>query len=229
MPIYYSCVTRVDVLLAEHSLQRGNYSDFVNKIRQQVPFTEGSRMSYSYDRYIFHYWIKFGLMFLCVADEHFGTRIPVSYLEAIQKKWRTSYGDKGATALEYAMQSEFSRVMKQQMDYFSNDINADKIRQVEHGMNQVKENVVSGIEKLLERGERIELLMDKTDQLQANSFQIRNRSAALKRAMWWKNAKMTILIVVIVIILLYIIFAAACGFPVFQVCFASAENTTLTN
>ena len=54
-------------------------------------------------------------MFLCVTDESFGTRIPVAYLEAIQKKWRTNYGDRGATAMEYGMQSEFSRIMKQQM------------------------------------------------------------------------------------------------------------------
>jgi len=228
MPIFYSCVTRQDAVLAEYSTKKANFLDFVEKIREKVAFTDDSRMSYSHERYIFHYWVNFGLLFICVADEPFGMRIPMTFLQAIQKRWRTSYGDKGRTAAEYGMHAEFSRVLQQQMDYYSNNVSADKFRELDSNVNELKNTAVTGLEKLLARGEKIELLMIKTDELQQNSFQIKTRSQGLANAMWWKNVKLYIIIALIVLVLAYVLFAAACGFPFGHNCFKGASKNTTT-
>ena len=47
---------------------------------------------------------------------------------------------------------------------------------------------------VLSRGERIELLIDKTDSLSTNARAFRNSSAQIRRTMWWKNVKVMILI-----------------------------------
>ena len=44
-------------------------------------------------------------------------------------------------------------------------------------------------EKVLERGERIEILVDKTDNLNQASVAFKRRSVALRRQMWWKNTR----------------------------------------
>lgn len=48
-----------------------------------------------------------------------------------------TYGRACHTALAYAMNDEFSRVLSQQMDYYSNDPNADRVNRIRGEMSQV--------------------------------------------------------------------------------------------
>lgn len=50
--------------------------------------------------------------------------------------------------------------------------------------------MVENIDKVLERGDRIELLVDKTSTIQDNTFRFKKQSRQLKQAMWMKNAKL---------------------------------------
>lgn len=71
--------------------------------------------------------------------------------------------------------------------------------------------MVENIEKILERGDRIELLVDKTATMQDGAFHFRKQSKRLRRALWMKNAKLLALLTGLIVLLLYIIIAAACG------------------
>jgi hypothetical protein len=55
-------------------------------------------------------------------------------------------------------------------------------------------------EKVMERGEKMDLLVDKTDNLNQQAFQFKKKSTQLKRAMWWKNTKLMAMIVFIVLV-----------------------------
>jgi len=175
MSIIYTCICYGENILCEHFNVQGNFTTVVKKIIKQIPKTENEKMSYSHEKHFFHYWVKSEIVFLCIADDKIGRRIPFAFLDDIQKRWRTQYGDKGKGAQSMQMQLEFSRILKQQMDYYSNDTNADRIREVNAKMDEVKGNVKMGIEKLLERGERIELLIDKTENLNTQSFQMKKK------------------------------------------------------
>lgn len=50
--------------------------------------------------------------------------------------------------------------------------------------------MVDNIEKILERGDRIELLVDKTATMQDNTFRFRKQSKRLSQALWMKNFKL---------------------------------------
>ncbi|CAN0900506.1 Vesicle-associated membrane protein 714 [Linum grandiflorum] len=50
--------------------------------------------------------------------------------------------------------------------------------------------MVDNIEKILERGDKIELLVDKTATMQDGAFHFRKQSKRLRRALWMKNAKL---------------------------------------
>jgi vesicle-associated membrane protein 7 len=64
-------------------------------------------MSYVYDKYIFHYLVDDGLVYLCMADEEFGRRMPFAYLEDIKNRFKATYADRGKTALAYGMNEDF--------------------------------------------------------------------------------------------------------------------------
>ncbi|KAK4760131.1 hypothetical protein SAY87_023262 [Trapa incisa] len=49
------------------------------------------------------------------------------------------------SAQAYAVNDQFSRVLSQQMEYYSNDLNADRIYQLEGDMSQVINDVLNPI------------------------------------------------------------------------------------
>lgn len=53
------------------------------------------------------------------------------------------------------------------------------------------------MEQILNRGERIELLVDKTDNMANQVTAFRRRTVAVRRAQWWKNQKLLMLSVVV--------------------------------
>ena len=84
----------------------------------------------------------------------------------------------------------------------------DAIGNVQREIDDVRGIMTRNIEGLLERGERIDLLVDKTDRLGGSAREFRVRSRGLKRQMWWKNVKlMALLGLVLVLILTSIIIA----------------------
>lgn len=82
----------------------------------------------------------------------------------------------------------------------------DAFTNVKREIDDVRGIMTRNIEGLLERGERIDLLVDKTDRLGGSAREFRVRSRGLKRQMWWKNVKlMALLALVLGLIVLAIV------------------------
>lgn len=169
-------------------------------------------MSYVYDNYVFHYIVDRGITYLCLADEKQKRRIPFSFLDDVRAKFQAAYGDRAATAIAFAMNGEFARVLQDRMDFFNENPEADSLAKVKGQIEDVKGVMVDNIEKVLARGEKIELLVDKTEQLNQSAKKFQRASKSLKSAMWWKNVKMWGLIFVITVIIIWLIASFVCGF-----------------
>ncbi len=89
----------------------------------------------------------------------------------------------------------------------------DAITNVQENIESVKGIMTENIERVLERGERIDLLVDKTDRLGVGAHDFRVRSRGLKRRMWWKNVKVMALLAVVVVFLVYLFVGFGCGLP----------------
>ncbi|KAL8496338.1 hypothetical protein ACS0TY_020154 [Phlomoides rotata] len=192
MAILYGVVARGTTVLAEFSAVTGNTGAVVRRILEKLTDTDPaeSRLCFSQDRYIFHILRSDGLTFLCMANDAFGRRIPFSYLEDIQMRFMKNYGRVAPYAPAYSMNDEFSRVLHQQMEFFSSNPNADTLNRVRGEVSEVRTIMVDNIDKILERGDKIELLVDKTATMQDGAFHFRKQSKRLRRALWMKNAKL---------------------------------------
>ncbi|XP_020777384.1 vesicle-associated membrane protein 8 isoform X2 [Boleophthalmus pectinirostris] len=84
-----------------------------------------------------------------------------------------------------------------------------KLDHVQGQVNEVKVILKDNINKVLERGDRLDDLIGKTDDLQASADSFQRTSSRVARKYWWKNIKMMILIgvVVLIIVILIILFA----------------------
>jgi len=94
----------------------------------------------------------------------------------------------------------------------------DAFRNVQREIDDVRGIMTENIERVLERGERIDLLVDKTDRLGGSARDFRVRSRGLRRKMWWKNARLMVLLVVVCIFLLYLFIGFGCGLPAWGKC-----------
>ena len=95
----------------------------------------------------------------------------------------------------------------------SNTEGGDAIGNVRREIDDVRGIMTRNIEGLLERGERIDLLVDKTDRLGGSAREFRVRSTGLKRRMWWKNVKlMGLLALVVVLILVTVVISVRSNF-----------------
>ncbi|KOM32995.1 hypothetical protein LR48_Vigan01g255100 [Vigna angularis] len=134
MGILYGMVARGEVVLAEFSATQSNASVVAKQILSKINVgddnNKDSNVSFSHDRYVFHVKRTDGLTVLCMADDAFGRMIPFAFLEDIHKKFVKTYGRAILSSPAYAMNDEFSRILSQQMDYYSNDPNADRLNRL---------------------------------------------------------------------------------------------------
>ena len=71
--------------------------------------------------------------------------------------------------------------------------------------------MVENVEKVLERGEKFELLVDKTDRLARQAFRFESSSRELKSAMFWRKVKMYSIYFGVAAVLGLILVSWACG------------------
>ncbi|CAN8273262.1 unnamed protein product [Cochlearia groenlandica] len=218
MTILYALVARGTVVLAEFTATSTNASAIAKQILEKVPGNEDSNVSYSQDRHVFHVKRTDGLTVLCMAEETSGRRIPFAFLEDIHQRFVRTYARAVHTAQAYAMNDEFSRVLSQQIDYYSNDPNADRINRIKGEMNQVRGVMIENIDKVLDRGERLELLVDKTTNMQGNTFRFRKQARRFRSNVWWRNCKLTVLLILLLLVIIYISVAFVCHGPTLPSC-----------
>ncbi|KAG2297386.1 hypothetical protein Bca52824_044055 [Brassica carinata] len=190
MAIIYAVVARGTVVLAEFSAVTGNTGAVVRRILEAFA---GNRRRDSVSPKTVTSSISsdpMGLPFssLCVVVIRIVLgRIPFSYLEDVHMRFMKNYGRVAHHAPAYAMNDEFSRVLHQQMEFFSSNPSVDTLNRVRGEVSEIRSVMVENIEKIMERGDRIELLVDKTATMQDNSFHFRKQSKRLRRALWMKT------------------------------------------
>ncbi|OPJ77114.1 vesicle-associated membrane protein 4 [Patagioenas fasciata monilis] len=81
----------------------------------------------------------------------------------------------------------------------------DKIRHVQNQVDEVIDVMQENITKVIERGERLDDLQDKSESLSDNATAFSNRAKQLRRQMWWRGCKMKAIIALVVVILLLVI------------------------
>ncbi|XP_076875691.1 vesicle-associated membrane protein 8 isoform X2 [Brachyhypopomus gauderio] len=98
-----------------------------------------------------------------------------------------------------------------QVDHNTQSQTSSKLNQVQEQVNDVKVIIKDNINKVLERGERLDDLIGKTDDLQATADSFQRTSTRVSRKFWWKNMKMMIIIGVVVLIVIILIILLATG------------------
>ncbi|CAM8961958.1 unnamed protein product [Rhodiola kirilowii] len=228
--LIYSFVAKGTVVLAEHTSYSGNFSTIAVQCLQKLP-TNSSKYTYSCEGYTFNFLLDSGFVFLVVADESVGRSVPFVFLERVKDDFKQRYAESikndeqhpladdddddddlflDRFSVAYNLDREFGPRLKEHMQYCMNHPEEmSKLSKLKAQITEVKGIMMDNIDKVLDRGEKIELLVDKSEnlQFQADSFQRQGRQ--LRRKMWLQSLKTKIIIggvIVALILILWISF-----------------------
>lgn len=212
MPLEYSFVSRATTVVAEYS-----YSSYAGKFRsvaiqclERCP-TDNNKFTFTADGRTYNFLVEGGFTFLVVADDKYGRQIPYAYLLSIKDEFLSKHADRGRGAMENSLDRTFGPRMKYHMDYcMEHPEELSKVAGLQKKVDEVKGIMVDNIEQVLARGERIENLVDKTDNLAFQADRFHKTGVAIRRKMWWQHKKMILVVVLILLILALVIFLSVC-------------------
>ncbi|OAJ41037.1 hypothetical protein BDEG_24697 [Batrachochytrium dendrobatidis JEL423] len=81
--------------------------------------------------------------------------------------------------------------------------------QVQQQVDEVVGIMQDNIHKVMQRGEQLDTLQNKTEDLQNSSLQFKRGANRVRKEMWWKDMKLKLIIGGVVALVLVIIIVAA--------------------
>ncbi|XP_047311861.1 vesicle-associated membrane protein 721 [Impatiens glandulifera] len=210
--LIYGFIARGTVILAEFTEFTGNFTGIASQCLQKLPATN-NRFTYNCDDHTFNYLVEDGYTYCIVAIESAGRQIPMAFLERIKEEFVKRYGGgKASTADAKSLNREFGPKIKEQMQYcVDHPEEVSKLAKVKAQVSEVKGVMMENIEKVLDRGEKIELLVDKTENLRSQAQDFRTEGTKMRRKMWLQNMKIKLIVLAIIIALILIIVLSVCG------------------
>lgn len=204
--IQYSAVARRNIILTSHQSGNGHFENVAESMLQNVPDQPNLKVTYTSSSYLFHVVGEDGLIFLCVTDPGFRRGVAYSYLEEIRTCFnQTTLLMRAPSARAHELDIEFEHVMEQEMEAYSSGRKGDQMSQLRMKVDEVKGVMTENIEKVLERGDKLDDLVLKTQDLEESSIMFRSTAKKVRRKYWWRNFRMWIILILIVLVIITLI------------------------
>ncbi|KAL0958971.1 hypothetical protein HGRIS_014283 [Hohenbuehelia grisea] len=211
MSLIHALVSAGPTILAEHSAGKRDFSQATQTILSKIP-PNNSKLTYVWEQYLFHYISEGGFTYLVMADDSAGRRMPFAFLADLQRKFTSAPSSSASSdSPAYSSQGSFGPVIADLMHTYNTAPPPDELVRAQTELNHVKDIMVQNVEQILSRGERIELLVDKTDVMAGQATAFRRGARSVRRQMWWKNTRVLALSILVGLVLVWILAAQFCG------------------
>ena len=139
-----------------------------------------------------------------------------AFLQAVARDFTARYTPRKINnANAYAMEKDFAPNMRTSMHYYNtNQTRLSRDEEINRLLTKVEDlKAVLGknLTLLLEREEKLESLVQKSEQTRIDSMVFKKRTKQVRRQNFIQSNKLTIMIVVGALMLIYIIVTAKCG------------------
>merc|ERR1712060_409724 len=115
-----------------------------------------------------------GLGAAVVVDSEYNSRVAFALIAEATRLFQAHFdGTWEALSADTALQCD---AVKQVFTKFQNPVEADKLLKIEKDLGEVKETVLQSLDDLMQRGEKLETLIDKTKDLSAASKKFRREA-----------------------------------------------------
>ncbi|KAK8790368.1 hypothetical protein WA171_001894 [Blastocystis sp. BT1] len=166
--IIYTTIARQGTVLVEEVnrspqfVHSGNFMQVTHILLPKLP-TEGSH-TYHYDKsFDISVMNKNHIMYIAVSHRAVPLRTVFSYLNAVSEEFIAIYGENIYSQQPFCF-TAFASSLNVLMNRYNNS-SPDRAGKVMVQMDEIKDVMTSNIDKILQRGERLELVIDRTADL----------------------------------------------------------------
>ncbi|CAM0883734.1 unnamed protein product [Alopecurus aequalis] len=159
--------------------QRGAAREFIVFVARTVAqrTQPGQRQSVQHEEYKVHSHNRNGLCVVAFMDDHYPVRSAFSLLNKVLDEYQKAFGDSWKTATADSTQEW--PFLADALTRFQDPAEADKLTKIQRDLDETKIILHKTIENVLQRGERLDSLVEKSSDLSAAS------------QMFYKQAKKT--------------------------------------
>lgn len=178
MDVKYSCVCRGPELLGQHAsgADAGAYRALVNTICAQAKPGDLACVKLGADA-SYYLCPDAAYTIIAVASAQAPPRLVYAFLRLVHSRIAAGAGAPGAV--------DYSRILADVAQ--ETRAESDEILQAQAELRSVKQIMTTNIDRLLERGERVGLLVDRTSQMSQSADMFNRQATHLQRKMWWQN------------------------------------------
>jgi len=182
--------------LVEASIAEGNFNLMAVKLLSKL--RRNASTSYTYeDKYIFHTHNADSLTYLCMAENAFSSQVAFLFLFDVKEKFLKAF-ERTKDAIALSAQREFGNMLQERLNYYNKNPQADRLSTIRANLERAREVMIENIDRVIARGERIEILVSKTDFMTESAVSLRRSGSKVKRRLCWKNLAVSLIIVVVV-------------------------------
>lgn len=209
--IRYCCICYNDLILVSHQTETENYTPLVYSVLRSLDNRGTVKLSFPADSFQVHVLMENEIAYMCVTYKTNKYYIPFKFLETMKQKFNDipDIAKKVSIANQDEFDMHFSPVMASLLYEFN--VEGDKITKLQAQVEDVKQVMLENINKVIERGERMDVLLSKTEDLEAHGNTFRQQTQEVKYRMKCKNIKMWLLIGALLTTVLTIAILLACG------------------
>ncbi|KAL0490066.1 vesicle-associated membrane protein 7 [Acrasis kona] len=196
-------------LVAESSHELGHYPSnnvlkdiIVSKVLPKIQNEDHKRTLLMNDLEL-HYHRVGGKTFFAVVNQGYSKRISWSFIDDIETK---------LAAQSNPSTSNVKKLLRERIDFFNNPQN-DKIANITKKIDDTKDVMIKNMDEILDRGEKLDTLMNTTDDLATGATEFRRGTQQVKTAMI-KRYIVLIIVLIVIILAVAAIIALAVGLGV---------------
>ena len=210
MSIIYALVGYQERVLCEHSDQQGNFTQMSSSILKKVQ--PNSRATFDYEgQYYFHYINESGVTYMMMCEAGYPKEVAFSFLESLKKEFLSSFGN-----VDFSTVPPRSLNFRDKIQFYIDEYNSqkekkkDQIGMLKESLIDTKNELLQASDILNERGEKINLIVKKADQLSTDSNTYYTSAKNVKKSLFRRKIIFFMVVgvlgIIVVALILYFLF-----------------------
>lgn len=196
-------ISRGEVVLCDY---RGNFQgnfeftcqQVLSQVLQSQSNASNQKFSFDHAKYTYHAYTSENLIYLCVADAMFDKNIAFDCLLELENQFASmGLKNRAESAGSYSLRTAFESRMATVLEKYSE---SDTLGRMKSKVDDVTGIMKQNIDKVVERGDALGNLNERSDLLAHSSTEFRQSAAKLRKKLCWKNVKLWIILIVSIIL-----------------------------
>ncbi|KAJ9440760.1 Vesicle-associated membrane protein 713 [Diplonema papillatum] len=221
MPVLCAIVARLAdaTVLSSKVLQDSGFDiKQLDEIVEKAKGKTNSRLSFTQECYGYHYNTDENIAVVISTDGGCHRKFAYQFMDDVKKQFKRMYVEPVHTLCADTC-VQFNEVLEEYLTKYSKiDDGSGKMREIRESLEQVKGVMVQNIDKVIERGGRIETIVERTEELDDVADGFRRSSRTLRRKVWWQGVRMKIIIAGSIVLFAVVVSMIFCGGPDYSGC-----------